>query len=698
MHLPRIARRARALILVSPWKLVLLLVPLGAFNVAAAPPTQPSFQRTELPEEIVPFYGEVAAFKPARVSPKKAQVDIDLAFLIKRSKIDSVTVVPYDKENWYEPVSVKLAGTKLQAELQLDRNVLVILDLGEIARNNYLAFSQLSAARDLIPSRLRSKLCNLILCGREQFRADTIVERLPEARVLPIGLEKVLPALPVGPVDRPGTLCEKCFDTRANLLPSLLWRCTLFPIPKKVFVRRNIYSLTPAQITSLRNGVAAMKAKPSSDPTSWVYQARMHAINSGSAAALQDQCQHRQFLFFSWHRMFTYYFERILRKASGDPQFALPYWNYTDIPAQAVLPQAYRLPANASNSLYNGTRQNVYNGGAALPAADVSYTAAFNLTNFTTPILGNPSFGGRTVAAPGHFPSSAGSGKLEQSPHNNVHNDISGDMATGESPLDPIFWLHHANIDRLWKRWLALGNGRNNPTADNFWMTHVFNFFDENGAQVSLTGAQILNTATQLQYRYDDEPLAICFQWPAERVPPLAQVMIPTKSEVIASIKKPTALGDSRLDVPLPMPSEGKNSVMRALATKFQKERLILQLRNIDYDQPVGVTYLVFLNLPPGEKKADHTHPNFIGTLGFFGKHDSSEHAHGGEDEGLTEDYDITALVEKAGGVDDLRLSFVPSLPQAPPGRKDMQESIARMKPQGNPRFGEVVLLRLAAE
>ena len=270
-------------------------------------------------------------------------------------------------------------------------------------------------------------------------------------------------------------------------------------------------------------------------------------------------------------------------------------------------------------------------------------------------------------------------------------------MATGESPLDPIFWLHHSNIDRLWKRWLALGNGRSNPTADNFWMTHVFNFFDENGAQVSLTGAQILNTVTQLQYRYDDEPLAICLAWPIERAQ-LAQVMIPTKSDVIASIKKPTALGDSRLDVPLPMPSEGKDMVMRALATKFQKERLVLQLRNIDYDVPVGVTYLVFLNLPPGDKKADHTHPNFIGTLGFFGKHESSEHTHGGEDEGLTEDYDITALVEKAGGVDDLRLTFIPSLPQAPPGRKDMQESIARMKPQGNPRFGEVVLLRLAAE
>lgn len=692
-----IARLGSAPHFVCRWLLVILLITLGSLSLSAAPREQQHFQRTELPEQIIPFYGEVAAFKPARTSRKTAKVDIDLAFLIKRSKIQSVTVVPYDKENWYKPVSVKLTGTKLQSELQLDRNVLVILDLGEIARNNYLVASQLGAARGLISPSLRSKLCNLILCAREQFHANTIVEKLPEARQLPIDLEKVLPPVPVGPVDRPGTLCEKCFESGPNLLPSLLWDCGPFPFPMRVFVRRNIYSLTPAQITTLRNGVAAMKAKPASDPTSWVYQARIHAISSGTAAALQDQCQHRQFLFLSWHRMFLYYFERILRKASGDPQFALPYWNYTDVPAQAVLPQAFRLPANPSNALYNGTRAGLYNGGTPLPAADVSYTMAFNLTNFTTTVNGSPSFGGRTVAAPAHFPSSAGSGRLEQSPHNNVHNDINGDMATGESPLDPIFWLHHSNIDRLWKRWLALGNGRSNPTADNFWMTHVFNFFDENGTQVSLTGAQILDTVSQLKYRYDDEPSMVCAQLSTERVP-AAKFMEPTKSEFIASIKKPTSLGDARLDVPLPLPEEGKNMLKRSREGRFQKERIVLQLRNIDYDQPVGVTYLIFLNLPPGDKKADHTHPNFIGTLGFFGKSESPQHAHGTEGEGLTEDYDITALVQKAGGVDDLRLTFIPSLPQAPPDRKDLQEMIARLKPQGNPRFGEVLLLRLASE
>jgi hypothetical protein len=685
MNLPVNPLRGRALFVVfffavlSPWP---------------AHGQQAVFQKTELPPQIVPFYGEVAAFKPTSSSSRKAKANIDLTSLIKTSKVENVLVVPYDKENWYEPIPAKLDGKKLQTELPLNRNILVILDLGETARNNYLAMAQLSAIRGLIPAQLQSKLCNLILCARDQFRADTIGDRLPEARQIPVRLDKVLPALDIGPVDRPGTICDKCLESFANVLPYILWRCTKFPISNTVFVRRNIYSLTAAQITTLRNGVAAMKAKPASDPTSWVYQAKMHALNSGSAAPLQDQCQHRQFFFFSWHRMYVYYFEKILRKASGDPQFALPYWNYTDNPAQGAIPLAYRTPANASNALYDGTRQSVYNGGAPLPPSDVTYTAGFNLTNFTTATLGNPSFGGRTVTTPGHFPNSAGSGKIEQSPHNNVHNDIGGDMASGESPLDPVFWLHHSNIDRLWKRWLALGNGRANPTGDNFWMTHVFTFFDENGAQVPLTGAQILNTVSQLKYRYDDEPLFVCDQLPTKLT---KAEPVPTTSEVVTTVKKPTALGDSRQDVPLTLPNEAKETLTRSRGKKDEKERLILQLRNIEYDAPVGITYLVFLNLPPNETKADHTHPNFIGTLGFFGKSEGGSHQHG-EGEGLTEEYDVTGLVKGTANVEDLKITFIPSLPQAPPDRKDLQEQIARMKPQGNPRFSEMSLIRVTGD
>jgi tyrosinase len=78
---------------------------------------------------------------------------------------------------------------------------------------------------------------------------------------------------------------------------------------------------------------------------------------------------------------------------------------------------------------------------------------------------------------------------------------------------DPIFWLHHCNIDRLWNRWLALGGGRINPVNNNVWMENRFTFYDENSNKVQMSCADVVDSALQLAYRYDDEqPLALQ-QW-----------------------------------------------------------------------------------------------------------------------------------------------------------------------------------------
>ncbi len=666
------------------------LLGLSAGCSSSRPPEQ-----LPLPPEVVALYGEAAAYNTA--ADVKRAVSLDLASLIKDAKVEAAVVVPFDDEHWYEPQRVPLNGTQISVEVEAKRDLLVALDLGEIARNNYQVLSQMAALRGILPAGLRPRLCTQILCAADSFRAPTLTERVPDLKTLPIDFGRVLADVSIGSAGRPGTICEQCLEPPGNVLPCLVWKCgphPKFPVARKLHVRRNVYTITPAAMNSYRAGVAAMKARPDTDPTSWVYQAKMHALNAGTAAALQDQCQHRQFFFFSWHRMYTYYFERILRKASGDPSLTLPYWNYTDDPAQAVLPDAFRTPANTSNALYDGSRSAAYNGGAGLPAADVSYTSGFNLINFTTPTLGSPSFGGQTVSAPAHFPSSAGSGGVERSPHNNVHNDISGNMAAGESPLDPIFWLHHANIDRLWKRWLVLGAGRENPTADSAWMSQTFTFFDENGGQVSLTGAQILDTVDQLGYRYDDDPLIL---WPVfwpyaiiESREFTEQKVTPP--QVLAETKRSVRLTDARQDVAVTLPPAARNELARLRSAPAANERYILQLRNIQYDGPVGITYMLFLNLPADAKNPDHTHPNFIGTLGFFGGH------HGASDAGLQEDYDVTAVVQRMGAVGELKLTIVPSYPRVPPDRKDLEAVVAKMKPQGNPRFGEIALVRQRVE
>jgi len=50
-------------------------------------------------------------------------------------------------------------------------------------------------------------------------------------------------------------------------------------------------------------------------------------------------------------------------------------------------------------------------------------------------------------------------GNVEASLHNLVHRWIGGTMGGMTSPNDPVFFLHHCNIDRLWAHWQRMHPG-----------------------------------------------------------------------------------------------------------------------------------------------------------------------------------------------------------------------------------------------
>ena len=144
--------------------------------------------------------------------------------------------------------------------------------------------------------------------------------------------------------------------------------------------------------------------------------------------------------------------------------------------------------------------------GAQFDPSLTSAAAALAQTGFTSPA---PGFGGGKVG-PVHFDSSTGA--LEFTPHNAMHGAIGGAPSPGTcteglmnapecAALDPIFWLHHANIDRLWSVWIASGGGRSDP-PDGSWLDAPFNFYTETGAPITMTAKEVLNTALQLKYVY----------------------------------------------------------------------------------------------------------------------------------------------------------------------------------------------------
>lgn len=367
------------------------------------------------------------------------------------------------------------------------------------------------------------------------------------------------------------------------------------PLPP-VMVRRNIYSLSATDINSIKTGIAAMKALPLTNPTSWQYQAAIHGTVLSNNLPSWNTCTHspspNAVYFLSWHRMYLYFFERILRAKSGNPNLTLPYWDYQ---TNAVIPPDYRNSA-AGNPLYDGSRFASMNGGGSLPGS--IFTSINNsLTNI-------PYFDFQTAL---------------EGPHGSVHGAIGGNMgAVNKAALDPVFWLHHTNIDRLWEAWLRKCGGRVNPTTNSTWMNKTYTFFDENGNAVNMTGSQVVSTAASLSYKYDFPLMLPCnftidwTKWRYREISVLKRPVPVVISQRLSTFSVKEQINDSILNF------VNKNQVKRFnFSSTGNSDKVFLKLSDIEVRKlPEGVVE-VYLNLPANEKPTPES-KYFVGVLDLF--------------------------------------------------------------------------------
>ena len=398
-----------------------------------------------------------------------------------------------------------------------------------------------------------------------------------------------------------------------------------------VRVRKNVASLSSSEVTKLRHAITVMRSRPASDPTSWSYQANMHGTTDNPSKPAWSTCQHGSYYFLSWHRMYLYYFERILRKASGDDHLALPYWDYTRTD-QRALPRIFRTPANSSNPLFVEDRNPDANDGGELPASAVRITSSLLPVDFFSTTASGSSFGGRRLSQPSH--GAAFAGTLEQQPHNIVHVLIGGNSGWMADPdfaaRDPIFWLHHANIDRLWSRWIASGQGRRNPTDDDKWMNTSFTFFDHDGSTVTMAGRDVVDTAAQLQYRYDEAP-------PPESAAPPPPTRAGRVPESLVESGQRMELTGRTTRVAIPLTALQQESLTGAAA-----RGVVLTFEGVSYDKNPGIYYEVYLGLPEGTVP-DAESPHYAGNLAVF-----ALKPHGGDQTEAAEKPSVTLDVTEA--------------------------------------------------
>lgn len=359
-------------------------------------------------------------------------------------------------------------------------------------------------------------------------------------------------------------------------------------------IRKSIARLSAAEIDSLRRGVARMKARPAASKTSWRYWANIHWTTDPPTDPLWNQCEHGTIHFFTWHRAYLMTFEQVLRDAAGDPSLTLPYWDWTN---NRTVPLPYRVPDDPSlNSLYDDRQMN---DGSAMPTIIV--VADLN-----------------TALRERRF--SRFTADIDNSPHGTVHTLVGGPggpmSSIQTSANDPIFWAHHANVDRIWNRWLDLGGGRTNPTDPSFLNT-TFTFVGPDEAAKTIRVADVLDQ-TRLPYRYDDDgpatpsPTALAMPesppphekrvgaHPLGMRPEVVRVQLPTR---IQELLQPQA-------VPLQTPT-----------------RIMIDVVGIEFKQAPTYVYGVYLNLPKNESNPERLEQHYVGSISFFKNGGQGGHA-----------------------------------------------------------------------
>ncbi|SHN87671.1 Common central domain of tyrosinase [Geodermatophilus obscurus] len=197
-------------------------------------------------------------------------------------------------------------------------------------------------------------------------------------------------------------------------------------------IRKDARDLTDEEIATLRRAFQGLMDQPAQAPDSYFTWGGVHGLPA------PFECLHHEDLFLPWHRVLLRRFEDALRTVPGCADVTLPFWDIT-----AEVPQflytapfdAYTLPAGI---------------GAGFPAGYTTdrYSAAEVLSNVTS--FGVPQ---QIAEAAAMFDWGKFRNKLEGA-HDNGHPSTGHTMTDADvASYDPIFWLFHANWDRLWWEW-----------------------------------------------------------------------------------------------------------------------------------------------------------------------------------------------------------------------------------------------------
>ncbi|KAI3769405.1 hypothetical protein L6452_00507 [Arctium lappa] len=375
-----------------------------------------------------------------------------------------------------------------------------------------------------------------------------------------------------------------------------------------------------------QKAMAAMRALPDEHPHSFAAQAKIHCAycNGGyfqDGFPTKELQIHNSWLFYPFHRWYLYFFEKILGTLIDDPTFALPYWNW-DNPSGMSMPGFFEgkyLPnadptVRVPNAAFDAFR-NVDHLPPAIVNMDFRNSASggytcvqqigSNLTLMYKQMVANSPnaetfFGGEFRAGDDPIDMQHSTGPIESGVHTAVHAWVGNNRMPNNEDMgnfysagwDPLFYTHHANVDRTWKLWKDM-QGPDYPDhtepTDPDWLNASYVFYDENQELVRVYNKDCVQIEN-LRYEYEPSPLPWLGSRPVGRNKNsnVAENLIGTVKKV-EEVKFPVKL-DQTVKVLVKRPARNRSKQDKKKAYE------LLYINDIKLDGEKFVKFDVFVN------------------------------------------------------------------------------------------------------
>lgn len=219
-------------------------------------------------------------------------------------------------------------------------------------------------------------------------------------------------------------------------------------VPIMVRVRKDATKLTAGERDRFVSALAQLNNQGSGRFADF---RNMH-VNAGSPEA------HGAAAFLPWHRAYLLDLERELQAI--DPSVSLPYWRF-DKPAPALFKRNYLGEADSLGVL-QWSETNPLQFWVTDGQQGINRRPLFTTSNSGANVISEAA----TLALGANYSAFR---NMEGNPHGSAHTSFGGFISSiGTAARDPLFFLLHCNVDRLWAKWQAANNRFDVATAASY--------------------------------------------------------------------------------------------------------------------------------------------------------------------------------------------------------------------------------------